>query len=270
MTGGAVYTLHEGRLPLLVSIPHDGDQVPESILASMTPAARKLPDNDWHVGRLYEFAHAMGASVLAARFSRYVVDLNRPADDRALYTGVATTGLCPTETFAGDAIYVDGAAPGDAEQIERVRCYWQPYHDALDTVLARLRAEHGYALLWDAHSIAGEVPRLFDGELPALNIGTNDGQSCPAPITAGVERVARRSPFTTVVNGRFRGGHITRHYGQPDAACYAIQMELSQRCYMDESSLRYDPERAATLAETLRRLLHTFVDTAAAISRSDA
>lgn len=270
MTDSDVYTLHEGRLPLLVSIPHDGKKVPEAVLANMTPGAQKLPDNDWHVGRLYEFAQAMGAWVLAARFSRYVVDLNRPADDRALYTGVATTGLCPTETFAGDAIYVDGGAPGEAERIERVRCYWQPYHDALDNVLTRLRAEHGHALLWDAHSIAGEVPRLFDGELPALNIGTNGGQSCPAPIAAGVEHVARQSPFSTVANGRFRGGYITRHYGQPDAACYAIQMELSQRCYMDESSLRYDPKRAATLGETLRRLLDTFVEQAAAISRSDA
>lgn len=270
MTDNAVYRLHEGRLPLLVSIPHDGSEVPEKILSGMTPVARKLPDNDWHVGRLYKFARAMGAWVLAARVSRYVVDLNRPADDRALYTDVATTGLCPTETFAGDPIYVDGRAPGEAERIERVRCYWQPYHDALDVTLARLRAQHGCALLWDAHSIAGEVPRLFDGELPALNIGTNDGQSCPEQIAAAVERVARESPFRTVVNGRFRGGYITRHYGQPDAACYAIQMELSQRCYMDESSLRYDPKRAAALRETLRRLLHTFVETAAAISRSDA
>ena len=270
MTHADVYSLHAGESPLLISVPHDGREVPDEMLSVMTRRARALPDTDWHVGRLYDFCKANGASLLAARYSRYVVDLNRSADDEALYAGKPSTGLCPTETFAGDAIYEDGQAPGARDRDARIVRYWLPYHAALAAELERIRARHGYALLWDAHSIASVVPRLFEGELPELNLGTNSGQSCPLQVAEAVERVARQSPYSTVSNGRFRGGYITRHYGQPEAACYAIQMELSQRCYMDESSLRYHPKRAAALGETLRRLLHTFVETAAAISRSDA
>ena len=270
MTGAEVYSLHAGVSPLLISVPHDGREVPDEILAAMTPCARTLPDTDWHVARLYEFCKSIGASMLVARYSRYVVDLNRSSDNEVLYAGKTTTGLCATETFAGDAIYEDGQAPGAEDRDARIVRFWQPYHDALAAELERLRAQHGYALLWDAHSIASIVPRLFDGELPQLNLGTNSGQSCPQPLAEAVERVARQSPYSTVSNGRFRGGYITRHYGQPSSACYAIQMELSQRCYMDETSLRYDPKRAAALGETLRRLLHTFVETAGAQSRSNA
>lgn len=263
MTDSGLFALHEGELPLLISVPHDGRRLPADIEAAMTPAARALPDTDWHVARLYEFAKMLGAGMLVAGYSRYVVDLNRSCDDQALYAGQPSTGLCPARTFAGEPIYADGRSVSTVERDARAGRYWRPYHDAIRQQIERIRARYGYALLWDAHSIAGEVPRLFDGELPVLNIGTNAGQSCTPAIERAVSNAAERSPFSCVVNGRFRGGYITRHYGDPENGCYAIQLELSQRCYMDEVSLRYDPQRAAVLVETLRKLLQAFVDTAA-------
>ena len=260
---GGVFDFHEGTLPLLISVPHDGRGLPPDIAAIMTAGARSLPDTDWHVARLYEFCRELGASLIVANFSRYVVDLNRPPTDEDLYPGQLSTGLCPERTFAGEPLY-QGESPIDAgERERRTRTYWQPYHDRLRLWLERTKTRHGYALLWDAHSIASCVPSLFDGKLPALNIGTNGGGSCPSAVEAAVRRIAEESAFSTVVNGRFRGGYITRHYGSPDEGCYAIQLELAQRCYMDEGTLRYDPERAATLIETLRGMLQAFVDTAA-------
>jgi N-formylglutamate amidohydrolase len=254
-----VYRFQPGDSPLLVSVPHDGRKLPGDIEAVMTPAGRKLPDTDWHVARLYDFARELGASLLVAEYSRYVVDLNRPPDDASLYPGQLKTGICPMATFAGDALYKDAVAVADEEREQRTRAFWQPYHDKLRSCLDELRQSHGYALLWDAHSIPSRVPRLFDGALPALNIGTNDSRSCPRDVEQAVADIARESPYSTVVNARFRGGYITRHYGNPEAGCYAIQLELAQRCYMDEDTLEFDPSLAADLVGTLRRMLEEFI-----------
>ena len=262
-----VYRFHAGDSPLLISVPHDGRQLPGDIEAAMTPAGRGLPDTDWHVARLYEFARELGASLLVAEYSRYVVDLNRPPDDESLYPGQLKTGICPVETFAGEALYKDAAGVADEERERRVDAFWQPYHDKLRTCLDELRRRHGYALLWDAHSIPSRVPRLFEGELPALNIGTNDGRSCPPDVERAVAGVARKSSYSTVVNARFRGGYITRHYGDPEAGCYAIQLELAQRCYMDEVTLVYDSALAASVITTLRRMLEAFTSAGRARER---
>ena len=253
-----VYRFHAGDSPLLISVPHDGRKLPEDIAAVMTAAGRGLPDTDWHVARLYGFARELGASLLVAQYSRYVVDLNRPPDDEALYPGRLGTGICPTETFAGDALYAGENPVTSDERERRVRTYWRPYHDKLRRVIDDLRRQHGAALLWDAHSIPSRVPRLFDGELPALNIGTYDGRSCPREVEQAVAEVARSSSYSAVVNARFRGGYITRHYGEPDAGCFALQLELAQRCYMDEASSNYDPTLAALVIPTLRKMLEAF------------
>jgi N-formylglutamate amidohydrolase len=245
-----------GTTPLLISIPHDGRLLPCEIAGSMTAEGRAVPDTDWHVRRLYDFATELGASLLCAEYSRYVVDLNRPADDAALYEGRFGTGLCPTRTFAGEDLYEDGTA---IDVAARVREFWQPYHEKIATTLAQLREQHGYALLWDAHSIPSRVPALFEGELPELNLGTWDGRSCDQAISALVEAAAVASPYSSVVNGRFKGGYITRHYGRPQEHVHAIQLELSQRAYMDEASLDYDSAKAMRLRDTLRRLLETFL-----------
>ncbi len=254
-----------GNSPLLISIPHDGRSIPADIAASMTDAGRAIPDTDWHVRRLYDFAAETGASVLAANYSRYVVDLNRPADDTALYPGQVSTGLCPEQTFAGEAIYADGAGVDGAEIARRVAAYWRPYHRRIEEALAAIRAEHGFALLWDAHSIRGEVPRLFEGTLPELNFGTNGGKSCPDGILRPILDAAMQLPYRAVANQRFKGGYITRHYGRPVDAVYAVQLEIAQRCYMDESTLRYDEPRAGELAEAIKGLLTIFRYTGALV-----
>ncbi len=253
MTG--TYDFHAGKSPLLISVPHDGRLLPPELEPHMTEVGLSMPDTDWHVARLYGFAREQGASLLVARYSRYVVDLNRPADDAALYPGQLATGLCPLQTFDGQDIYAGDATIDTAA---RVRRFWRPYHDKLRRTLEELRRAHGRALLWDAHSIASRVPALFDGELPVLNIGTFDGRSCGAKIAATVTRIADDSPYEAVRDGRFKGGYITRHYGDPANGVHAMQLELAQRAYMNEQTGGYDEAKASQMADTLRALLAGF------------
>ena len=257
-----VFSVVDGEAPLLVSIPHDGRLLAPGQAERMTDVGLALPDTDWHVRRLYEFVGNLGASVIAANYSRYVVDLNRPADDGALYPEQLSTGICPQMTFAGEPLYTDGDTIADDERQDRIETYWQPYHNRIRELLDAIREQHGYALLWDAHSIASEVPALFEGELPALNVGTNNGSSCDTRLTDAVMANAGASGYSAVLDGRFRGGHITRHYGDPDNRIHAIQLELAQRTYMDETSREYDPAVAGCLAETLRDMLTAYMTAA--------
>jgi N-formylglutamate deformylase len=256
-----VFRQHDGDLPLLISVPHDGRDIPDGIADRMTDAGRSIPDTDWDVARLYEFATDIGASTVIANFSRYVIDLNRSAEDLSLYPGQVATGLCPETTFAGEAIYHSGAVEGD-EKERRVDLFWRPYHDHIRETLAALRAQHGFALLWDAHSIPSVVPRLFDGELPELNLGSNSGMSCNAAIEEAVVAVSIASPFAAVSNGRFKGGYITRHYGDPENNVHALQLEIAQRAYMSEETGSFDTKRADALRDTLRDMLNMFLDAA--------
>lgn len=250
------YTLHRGTAPLLISLPHDGTAVPEALLARLTDSAQRVPDTDWHVCRLYDFARAMGASMIVPKYSRYVVDLNRPPDDVSLYPGQNTTGLCPHLQFSGEPVYRPGQAPDEAEVAARVQQYWHPYHRALAGELQRMHLVHGHARLWEGHSIRGVVPFLFEGRLPDLNLGTAAGTSCSMPLQQGLEAVlAAQDAHDFVVNGRFQGGYITRHYGDPARGVDAVQLEISQRIYMDEASFEYDQARAARTQVVLRELL---------------
>ncbi|HSD52785.1 MAG TPA: N-formylglutamate deformylase [Burkholderiales bacterium] len=260
------FRFRAGTAPLLVSMPHVGTYVPPALAARMTDGALFLPDTDWHVDRLYDFLDALGASVLIATHSRYVVDLNRPPDNANLYPGQDTTGLVPVDTFARAPVYRDGALPDVGEIAARVERYWRPYHAQLARELDRLRAAHGYALLWDAHSIASEVPRFFPGRLPDLNLGTVGGASCAPAIEAAVAAVARVAPaYSSVLNGRFKGGYITRRYGQPDAGVHAIQLELAEITYMDEAPpFLFDEARAARLRPHLRAMLESILEAARA------
>ncbi len=257
----STFTLRRGTAPLLISLPHDGTQLPGDIAARLTDSARRVPDTDWHVARLYNFAAGLGASLLVPAYSRYVVDLNRPPDDVSLYPGQNTTGLCPLVQFSGRPVYREGQQPDEAEVRARVDSYWRPYHQALAGELARIRAAHGRATLWEGHSIRSVVPFLFDGRLPDFNLGTADGASCSPDLHQGLQAVLQgQGEYTHVSNGRFKGGHITRHYADPANRIDAVQLELSQATYMDEDTWNYRPDRAKAVQQVIRQLLEEVLE----------
>lgn len=256
-----LFTLVSGSTPLLVNIPHAGLGLSPGLAGRLKPDARRLADTDWHVEKLYAFAAAAGAGLMVATHSRYVVDLNRDPEGRALYPGADNTELCPTGGFDGAPLYLDGQGPTPAEVAERAARYWQPYHSRLATELDAIRARHGYAILLDGHSIVSEAPRFFQGKLPDLNLGTNEGRSCASDLANVAYGVLSSAPgFTHIHNGRFKGGYITRHYGRPADGLHALQLEMAQSCYMDEADLeRWDAQRAAPLEAVLRRLVDTLL-----------
>ena len=200
--GAAVFEFVPGPSALLISIPHSGLEIPDDIRGRLTPAALGLPDTDWHVPHLYDFHRELGASVLIARRSRYVVDLNRPPDGAPLYPGQTETSLCPTRTFAAEPLYRPGQEPAADEIRHRVQLHWTPYHRRLAAAIDVIRGQHGHCILWDAHSIRSEVPAFFDGRLPDLNVGTADGASCSRTLAARVMReLGGQTSFSSIFLG---------------------------------------------------------------------
>jgi N-formylglutamate deformylase len=262
MTTPATYTLHRGDRPLLVSLPHVGTEIPSDQRSRYVERALASEDTDWFLERLYGFVAERGASLIVPRFSRYLIDLNRPSENAPMYPGVNNTELCPTRFFTGDPLYRTGQAPDAAEIARRVREYWMPYHDALRDELARLRAAHGHAVLFDGHSIRSELPWLFEGRLPDMNVGTVDGASCAPSLRAAVAAVfAAQSGFSHVLDGRFKGGHITRHFGRPQQGVHAVQLEMCFSAYMDETPpYRWHDARAAQVSPLLRTLVGVLRD----------
>jgi N-formylglutamate deformylase len=257
-----LFTLHRGNAPLLVSLPHVGRHIPPALEPLYTERALQVEDTDWHLDEVYAFVRGLGASLIVPRHSRFVIDLNRPPENTPMYAGANNTELCPTRFFTGDPIYREGCTPTPTQVDERRAKYWQPYHDALQAELDRQRAAHGHAVLFDGHSIKSELPWLFEGKLPDLNLGTAEGRSCaPSMRTALAGVLDAQSTFTHVIDGRFKGGHITRHYGQPDLNVHAIQLEMCQCLYMDESApFAYRPEVAARVQPLLRKLTGAALD----------
>jgi N-formylglutamate deformylase len=248
------FTLHQGSAPLLISLPHNGTEIPDEIARQLVPRALNTEDADWHVDRLYAFAKALGASVIVPRYARYVIDLNRPPENAPMYPGQHNTELCPTRFFTGEPMYREGLAPNNAEVQRRMAAYWQPYHAALQGELARMKAAHGRAMLLDGHSIQAELPWLFEGRLPDLNLGTVNGTSCaPALRERLAAIVAAQGAFSHALDGRFKGGYITRHYGRPQDGVHAVQMEMAQHCYLRPPHA-YDEAIAARVQPTLRAL----------------
>ena len=250
-----LFRYRAGSTPLLVSMPHTGTHVPDWLAPRLSAAARALPDTDWHLERLYDFVGELGASVLVATHSRYVVDLNRPPDNANLYPGKDTTGIVPLDTFHREPLYLPGFPPSEEEVAKRIDTYWRPYHQRLQQALAELKAKHGYALLWDAHSIFSVLPRFFPGKLPDLNLGTADGKSCAPGIGEALAKSVEG--YSVALNGRFKGGYITRQYGDPANRVHAVQLELSEATYMDEAPPYGFREH---LARELRRQLRTMLE----------
>ena len=256
------FTLQRGTTPLIISMPHVGQQLPDDVRDKFVARALQVEDTDWFLDRLYAFAADLGASLLVPKESRYVIDLNRPTDNTPMYTGVNTTELCPTRFFTGEPLYRDGQEPDASEILRRVEAHWQPYHDALADELGRVRGAHGHAVLFDAHSIKSELPWLFEGTLPHLNLGTVDGSSCAPELRQRLADVlAAQQRYSHVIDGRFKGGTITRQYGQPhNAGVHTVQLEMCWRAYMDESPPRWNGTLAAEVTPLLRQLLQAMLD----------
>ncbi len=252
----AVFDHHRGGSAILVSFPHDGTDFPARIKRALNRNGVKNTDCDWHISKLYQHVLSSDTSYIKARFSRYVVDLNRPPDGGSLYPGKMETAVCPLATFDGLPVYLPGKQPGGSEIQNRIEVYWKPYHDHIQSELNRIRDRHGYAVLWEAHSIRGQAPLLFDGVLPDLNFGTADGQSCGQTVIEPLVKYARNfSGYNVVSNGRFKGGYITRRYGDPENNIHAIQLEINQDNYLDDATPpAIHEKKTRQLARLLRAL----------------
>lgn len=261
------FQYQKGESPILISIPHNGFEIPHDIQETMTDAGKSSRDTDWFLDRLYQVPSAAPANLMIAEVSRYVIDLNRPANNESLYPGQTTTGLVPETCFDGASIY-RSQAPSEEEVERRIEVFWRPYHDKLREEMNRLVSEYGVAVLVEAHSIASRVPRLFPGQLPDFNIGTNRQSSCDNGLEQAVVQVLRnQSKFSFVVNERFVGGYLTRYFGQPEKGWHAVQIELSQATYMDESRLEWDDEKANRVQVVFQELLMAVQEWAKTISK---
>lgn len=253
-------TVHQGDSPLVLGLPHTGTHVPEAISGRLNPLGKTLCDTDWHIERLYD-GLVPHATTVRATFHRYVIDANRDPSGASLYPGQNTTGLVPLTSFDGEPLWINEPTP---EEIEYRRCeFHAPYHAALEAELGRVRSIHGYAILYDCHSIRSNIPFLFEGTLPDFNIGTNSGASCAAVIEQAVLRICEAADgFSSILNGRFKGGWTTRHYGRPDEGFHAIQMELAQSTHLKTENLpfEYDPKKAEGLRLHLKAILETLTN----------
>lgn len=255
----STYSLSTGNIGVLISMPHNGQKIPKNIADTMIPSAQNVTDTDWYMDKLYDFASAMGIYTLTPKYSRYVIDLNRNSTGEALYVGADNTELCPTSAFDLSPLYLINQQPTSEEIANRIKHYWQPYHQALTETLTQLKQQHGKVVLLDAHSILSQVPRFFKGKLPDFNFGTADGTSCDELLLKNIQNLDL-SPYTSVCNGRFKGGYITRAYGDPSNNIHAIQLELSQHTYMDEPSNHYNDEKAEKVKIQLKSFVQCLVD----------
>jgi N-formylglutamate deformylase len=230
----SIFELTQADAPLVISVPHDGALIPDDIIQTMNPAVSGSSDRDYLISEVFEFED-MVYSKIKTNYSRHVIDLNRPATGESLYQNQTETELCPTSTFDFQDIYLPGQKPEETEIKRRIEYYWRPYHDKLAALIQTAKDKFGFCVLIDAHSIDDEVPRFFDGRLPDINVGTYAGQSCSPEIEQIVmQQLAAQDDFSFINNGRFKGGFITRNYGDPQNNVHAIQLEHAKTCYLNE------------------------------------
>lgn len=251
----STYSLSLGNVGVLISMPHNGQKIPKHIAKTMTAKGLSVDDTDWYIDKLYDFAKSLGVYILQPHYSRYVIDLNRSPNGDILYVGADNTELCPTTAFDSSPLYVENQQPSQKEINDRILQYWQPYHQALSQTLIQLKQKYNKVVLLDAHSIRSQVPRFFEGKLPDFNFGTANGTSCDEQLLAKVSQLDL-SPYSSIANGRFKGGYITRAYGDPKGNIHAIQLELSQSTYMNEPSKQFNEQEAKQVKQHLK----AFVD----------
>ena len=256
------FAFRPSQSPILVSMPHSGLFVTPAVAAGLTESAKKLPDTDWYIPELYDFLESLGVGCIKANYSRYVIDLNRPYDDKPLYE-TKTTGLFPDILFADCPVFKATGEPDEAHKQLCKEQIWQPYHQTIEAELERIKAQFGFAILFDAHSIAAQVPMLFDGTLPDFNWGTNQGKSCDQSLAHVVTQVLNPN-YSQVVNGRFKGGYITREFGRPDANIHAIQLELSQATYLvdelaEQQSYQLDDAKLPAIKQQLKDVIEALL-----------
>jgi N-formylglutamate deformylase len=253
-----VFAVTQGDSPVILGMPHGGTWLPDDLTRRLNDTGRALADTDWHIARLYD-GLLPGVTVVASNVHRYAIDANRDPAGVSLYPGQNTTGLCPVTDFDGQPIWAAGQEPGEDEILARREAFHAPYHAALQAEIDRVKARHGTAILYDCHSIRSLIPFLFEGELPHFNIGTNDGTTCAALVQCTTADPCQKAEgFDTVINGRFKGGWTTRHYGRPVEGRHAIQMEIAQRAYLaaEAAPWAFDARRAEGPRAVLRRLLN--------------
>ena len=248
-----------GNKPLLISMPHNASLIPEDVISMMTGEGRSSSDTDWFVERLYDFAGDLGVHTVKPEWSRYYIDLNRDPSGNELYRGADNTELCPTSDFASKPIYLPGSEPEQQQVEHRLEQAWKPYHQCIEDTLSDMVQEFGYAILFDAHSIRSQVPRFFEGHLPDFNYGNREGKSCSESLLHCIESLDYR-PWSKVINGRFKGGYITSHYGDPDNGIHAIQLELSQVTYLDETDMSWDDLKANKVKFQLQMVIETLLE----------
>lgn len=262
------FDVTRGDSPVILGQPHGGTWLPDALTARLNDNGRKLADTDWHITRLYD-GLLDGATVVRSNVHRYAIDANRDPTGVSLYPGQNTTGLCPVTDFDGNPIWAEGQEPSEDEILTHRDTFHAPYHAALADEIERVKARHGVAILYDCHSIRSHIPFLFKGTLPVFSIGSNDGQTCAGPIADITHEFAASSPYRTVLNGRFRGGWTTRHYGQPEAGVHAIQMEIAQSAYLTEEAApwTYDMTKAGRLRPWLKDILDAIAGEAAELTK---
>jgi formiminoglutamase len=263
-----IVSVTRGSSPLVLSMPHPGTGLPAEVVAQLNARGQLVEDTDWHMRQLYGFAERFQPTIVEAQLSRFVIDLNRDPAGVSLYPGQATTELVPTTTFDGAPIWE--TTPDEAEITRRRKAYFQPYHDALAAEIAHARAQHGFCLLWDCHSIKSVIPRLFPGTLPTLNLGTNSGASAAPAVEAAATAAMAGSAFTQVINGRFKGGWITRHYGRPAEHVHALQMEIALSAYLDDEAApwTFASAKAASLQSALSAMIEAALAAATQLERT--
>ena len=254
------FSFSAGETPLLVSMPHSGLALTPQVQSGLTEKALTLPDTDWHVPEVYSFLGELGVGRISANYSRYVIDLNRPLDDAPLYAS-KTTGLFPSILFDESPVFKPACLPNKRHHQFCKENIWQPYHGKITEELECLKAKFGYAILFDAHSIAPETPMLFEGRLADFNFGNNNGEASSQKWLQAASGVVPDGTYSRVSNGRFKGGYITRSFGNPKKNIHAIQLELSQACYLKNQSHPYsiDSNKLANLQAVLKQVIKTLI-----------